>query len=284
MAKITFVLFFTTLSLMAQDKIIPVKFPKNNIPVPHSKTQFCLQAKIPLRSNLRITAKTNGLSFTNGDLIQFASNGVCWWYSKLHRRATFLTYFQPNAKKPNSHKAKILLRKIMKGNSVVQIPGFKNFLDFSREHRDEIVRMFISKAGLSSFEAIGLFFSTINLNTKKQSLNRQFTRINKLVNKEKRMPLVYFRHTPKFGGTTILHAWLVTDIQKKNGCFYFRYMDSNYHRSVSNYVYCKGNSNIQKMKHGWDGIELEYMPGYIKLAASKESKKLKKVVRNFCKK
>ena len=81
----------------------------------------------------------NRLSFSNsGGLF---NGGVCWWHSRLQRSAFYLTSFQPQLPKPNKKELKYILRKLRYMNRKVQIPGFKNFAEFSNFYQMEIQKL-----------------------------------------------------------------------------------------------------------------------------------------------
>ena len=67
-----------------------------------------------------------------------ANGGVCWWHSRLQRAAIYLTSYAPSKTKPSSAEARAIILKITLMREVVEIPGFRNFFDFSTEFAKEV--------------------------------------------------------------------------------------------------------------------------------------------------
>lgn len=68
-------------------------------------------------------------------------SGVCWWHSRLQRSAFYLTTFKPELPKPNKRQVRNILRKIRYMIAVAEIPGYKNFYDFSLAYKKEIQKV-----------------------------------------------------------------------------------------------------------------------------------------------
>jgi hypothetical protein len=71
----------------------------------------------------------------NGGLF---NKGVCWWHSLYQRAAWHLTVFRPELPKPGPSERKFLVHQIARGKEVIEIPGYKDFFEFSVENRDLI--------------------------------------------------------------------------------------------------------------------------------------------------
>lgn len=67
--------------------------------------------------------------------------GLCWWRSRLQRNAILLAYFEPQKSRPSSKQATEIFRKLSRSNQVVSIPGFGNFLDFTRIYEREMIEV-----------------------------------------------------------------------------------------------------------------------------------------------
>lgn len=63
--------------------------------------------------------------------------GLCWWHSRMQRNAIYLTVFdKPEASKPTREQARKIFETLTAGDSVVSIPGYKNWLEFTVANRD----------------------------------------------------------------------------------------------------------------------------------------------------
>jgi hypothetical protein len=75
----------------------------------------------------------NRIAFQNdGGLVD---GGVCWWHSRLQRSAVFLARFtSPEKSKPSQSQARRIIETLIRFKKVVLIPGYQNFLEFSRDY------------------------------------------------------------------------------------------------------------------------------------------------------
>src|SRR4051812_20347064 len=66
--------------------------------------------------------------------------GMCWWYSRFFRAAHLLASYRADLPKPTEAEAKVLVRKLLRFKSVVEIPGYLSLDSFSTEWRDVIYK------------------------------------------------------------------------------------------------------------------------------------------------
>lgn len=79
---------------------------------------------------------TSRMSFKNrGGLM---NGGVCWWHSRFQRAAAYLVEFRPDLDAPADHEIPQLLKEIKSMSSVITIPGFNNFFDFTQRYQPKI--------------------------------------------------------------------------------------------------------------------------------------------------
>lgn len=65
--------------------------------------------------------------------------GVCWWHSKLQRSAIYLAVFdRPTDPKPDVKQVMQLLESIAQRKSVVSIPGFKSWFEFTATYEEQV--------------------------------------------------------------------------------------------------------------------------------------------------
>jgi hypothetical protein len=89
-----------------------------------SQTRAELLAKFELREN-RLGFRNDGGLF---------DGGVCWWHSRLQRSSIYLARFEPGLPRPTENESKEIIEHLVHFDSVVTIPGYSNFNDFSRDH------------------------------------------------------------------------------------------------------------------------------------------------------
>lgn len=86
----------------------------------------------------KFEAKENRIHFRNdGGLFD---GGVCWWHSRLQRSSVYLAQYEPSRPHPTQKEAQSLIQHLIEFDSVVTIPGYSNFNDFSRDHQELIQR------------------------------------------------------------------------------------------------------------------------------------------------
>ena len=93
-----------------------------------SREDLLLDFNDPLH---RVGFKNNGGLF---------NRGVCWWHSRLQRSAVYLSLFAPEQPRPGYGEAQTIIRHLIRFDSVVLIPGYSNFRDFSSDHAELIQR------------------------------------------------------------------------------------------------------------------------------------------------
>lgn len=63
------------------------------------------------------------------------NGGVCWWHSRLQRSSIYLAQYSPEQPKPTLQEARDLIDHLIRMDSVVSIPGYRNFREFSLDFR-----------------------------------------------------------------------------------------------------------------------------------------------------
>lgn len=151
------------------------------------------QAKAQLRESL------TGFRNSPGPL----RTGICWWHSRLQRSAIYLaTFDKPNSPVPTFPELLDLLREITRKRSVVTIPGYRDWNEFSLARTDEI-RFFLDQWYLKdATEMEFLKGAKFNLGTSYSSM----LKIDREVNLFKRLPYVLV--DLPLGSA---HAWIITN-------------------------------------------------------------------------
>lgn len=81
------------------------------------------------QSSSRISFKNDGGLF---------NQGVCWWHNRLQRSSAYLVTFDPQLPRPSRSEVTKILHSLRNMDAVVVIPGYEDFLSFSRDHQKEI--------------------------------------------------------------------------------------------------------------------------------------------------
>lgn len=179
----------------------------------------------------------NLMSFKNrGGL---GKGGVCWWHSRFQRNALYLTYYSPSKEKPAQHEIPWLLRRIRNANEVIEIPGFKNFQEFSAEYSQEIQKELEKWQRFEGFRFTwirGLRGSSrVSPEWMKQlmdNLYEEVTANNAIAYQKLQMP-----------GITA-HAWLVINMLKLDNGYDLEVLDSNFPNMTMLYQYRDGDTHL----------------------------------------
>lgn len=103
-----------------------------------SKTEFC--------ENRKSTDYFTSLAYNTENLLAFKNRGgllnkgVCWWHNLFQRSAIYLAVFKPEQPKPDVVLARKIIHALAAGRRVVEIPGYKNMSEFSKDWQKEIQR------------------------------------------------------------------------------------------------------------------------------------------------
>jgi hypothetical protein len=105
--------------------------------VPVFAQDFCTRSQDNIKVMLADTASR--ISFENdGGLF---NGGVCWWHSRLQRSSAYLVRFVPGEPQPSKPELDKILHSLRTMDNVVLIPGYSDFLTFSKDYHNEIQDM-----------------------------------------------------------------------------------------------------------------------------------------------
>ncbi len=229
-------LAFTSMSAMAAfgDRVTPSQ----------SEDQFC--------ADRESTSFTKELTKDYGNLMAFsnrgglANGGVCWWHSRFQRNALYLTIYKPAEKKPSDSQAQKIISKIRAAKDVVEIPGYRNFSEFSEDNRHLIQRELESwqkSDGIVKFNwVVGLSGSNIvEASVLKTMMDELYEYVDVQGN------IAYQKLQIK--GITA-HAWLVVNMKKTDEGYDLEVLDSNFPHQTSIYKYRDGMTNFYHSYYG----------------------------------
>ena len=210
---------------------------------PQSHNEFCLVAG-NLDNFKQIAADDdNRLSFKNAGGI--FGQGVCWWHSRFQRSATYLSVFRPDLSKPTLAQAKDIIHAIIHNDYVVEIPGYSNLADFSKDWHQDIQRSLnrwqLRDSTLRFAWVRGLWNSPYGNAAKLQGIMEA---LDEQVEKESR--ITYLKLQLKGIPS---HAWLVIGMEELPSGYDLQIIDSNFPELV-HYKYTYGDTDFTYGKYG----------------------------------
>ncbi len=156
----------------------------------------------------------------NGGLF---NGGVCWWHSRLQRASLQLVYFSPNKAKQNFQTIKKIIRHLVHMDQVVEITGYNNFNDFSRENGDLI------QSALDAWQIRDGFLNMAWIKGLKGNIHKSPKKIVKIL--DRIFFKVMFQKKIEFLKVQLpgiyAHALLVQNVEINNDGYYLKVIDSN---------------------------------------------------------
>ena len=205
-----------------------------------TKQEFCRQKTDFTHFKTSLLKVENRMAMRNqGGLF---NGGVCWWHSRFQRNTHYLGLFQPQFNKLSKRSTKKLIRKIVKGKSVIKIPGFANLKELSSDPYFEryILRQLDKwqlRDGVFKFAWVnGLSGKHI---TSHEDLRFQLDKIHTEV------MLEYIPYVKLQIKGISSHAWLIWDIKRVGRSYHISYIDSNRPTQTKFYKVKDGDRQIK---------------------------------------
>lgn len=205
---------------------------------PTSKSEFCEQRK---RSDYFLALAyepSNQLAFENHGGIK--NRGVCWWHALFQRSSFYTTVYRPDLPKPSKEQAKKIIHLIASGGKIVEVPGYKNMFDFSRDWEAQI------QSKLESWQLIDGFlkFAWIkglsgSTNIEPEKLKSKWDSFEQLIEVEKHIEWSMLQLK---GITT--HGVLFVGVESGQLQYHINYLDSNYVGQISSFTYIIGEGSV----------------------------------------
>lgn len=253
--------FFFALSIQSQAATLP-----------QSKEDYCSRFSGAPRAEEILkefsTESTNLMTFkNNGGLF---NGGVCWWHSRFQRNIFYLSIFKPELEKPKTQKElKELIFKIREGKSVLIIPGYHNFEEFSSENQ-KLIQAELNDWQIYDGVVLGSWIDGLKGDTKirPELLSAMLKEVFEYVEVKKK---IAYQKLQIKGITS--HAWLVVGMKKTETGFELGYLDSNSPRMSLNYSYKNGDSSFFIKGYG------DFVP-YLEF--KREEERIASVAKTFC--
>ena len=235
--------------------------------LPYNKEEFCKRFDdIETMSDYSSESK-NLMSFKNqGGLF---NGGVCWWHTRFQRNILYLSIFMPKLPKLSANEVKPLIREIRLGKSIVKIPGFFNFTEFSAFYKNEILKE-LENWQLYDGVILGAWVDGLRGETKIPALELQnkMDELYQYVELDKK--LAYLKLQIK--GITS-HSWLVVRSKKSSTGYNLGIIDSNNPNMSQNYSFKIGDESFYEKGYGHFVPYLEF---------KREEERISSVGKAFC--
>lgn len=206
---------------------------------PKEKAQYCESRLQPGHFIRMATQPENHLAFKNrGGLL---NKGVCWWHSLFQRAAIYIAVFRPELPKPTLKQAQYIVHQLARGWDVVEVPGYKNIYEFSRDWEPLIQNKLESwqlTDGLLKFAWIqGLSGSS---QVDPLELQGKILRLRDRVNDQQDIQWVM----TQLKGISA-HSWSVIDVELGEAGAVLSALDSNYVGVVKAFPYVYGERSMR---------------------------------------
>lgn len=224
----------------------------------NSREEFCRNRQEPTYFQDLLLDSKNLMGFRNRGGI--GGGGVCWWHSRFLRNATYLTIFRPDLPRPTSDEAENIISTLRDGSGVVEIPGYANFSEFSRDY-ESWIQPVLDNWQLSHGAMFGwLQGLSGDAEVSPEELQETMDQTYRWVKDYNR--IVY--HRLQIPGITS-HAWLVTAMEMTADGYVMTVVDSNYSQAY----------NVQ-YKYGM--TQLREYRGIVPYAASKYESEVRDLI------
>jgi hypothetical protein len=220
------------------------------VTLPSSKEEFCSRFN---KDNPSASEILQDMTAEEANLMAFKNDGglfnggVCWWHSRFQRNIFYLSIFRPDLNKPKTTgELQSLIHQIRLGNSVVIIPGYHNFADFSLENQ-KLIQSELNNWQLYDGVVLGGWMDGLKGDTKIEAavLEAMMKENFDYVNVKKK---IAYQKLQIKGITS--HAWLIVGMKKSDSGFDIGYLDSNSPRMSLNYTYKNGDTSFNVRGYG----------------------------------
>lgn len=235
--------------------------------LPTTKGEFCARYTDTTVLSTYTSESSNLMAFKNDGGI--FNGGVCWWHSRFQRNIFYLSIFRPDLNPPTTTEVRSLIKEIRAGQSIVTIPGFSNFSDFSESYKNEIQS---ELNAWQRFDGIvwGVWIDGLKGSTKVAPtvLNTMMDTLFQYVEVDKK---IAYQKLQIKGITS--HAWLIVGIKKEVNGYEIGLIDSNMPKMSRNYSYKIGDSSFNEKSYG------DFVPY---LGFTREESRISSVAKKFC--
>lgn len=235
--------------------------------LPLDKREFCARYADATILESFSNDSANLMAFkNNGGLF---NGGVCWWHSRFQRNIFYLAIFRPDLNKPKASEISQLIKEIRAGQSIVTIPGFSHFSEFSSAYQKEI-QTELNAWQLFDGVVLGSWIDGLKGTTKVKAelLEKMMKTLYQYVEVDKK---IAYQKLQIKGITS--HAWLVVGMKPGPHGFEIGLIDSNKPTMSRNYSYKIGDTSFFEKSYG------DFVP-YLEF--TREELRISSVAKKFC--
>ncbi len=185
--------------------------------------------------------QTSRIAFANTGGI--GGGGLCWWHSRLQRASLYLAVYRPERERPSVREARRIVANLSRMR-IVEIPGYSNFFDFSRDYSDVILRRLSQwqlEDGIAGFRWIDGLVGRTHIPAK-----RLKARMDDLYRRYRAKRELMF-HKLQVPGIAA-HAWLLVDmmpsVDSDDDGYLLQVIDSNYPMHTIEIRYRVGDTSL----------------------------------------
>ena len=242
--------------------------------IPSSKEDYCARFDESLESKISIqdlsNDEVNRLSMhNNGGLF---NGGVCWWHSRFQRNVLYLGIFKPDLPKlATNYELATLIHKIRLGQSIVIIPGYENFEEFTQDFKvQKYIQNELDQWQIYDGVVLGAWIDGLkgSPTIDPSLLSSMMDDLYDYVYSQKKIGFLKLQ----LKGITS-HAWLAVAIKQMPSGYDIGYIDSNYPLMTKSYSYKQGDNSFNVKGYGNFTPYLEY---------KHEEERLVNVGKSFC--
>jgi hypothetical protein len=192
-----------------------------SLPLPTSREELCERRPKDFR-RVACNPGTKLALMNDGGLLG-AGTGVCWWNSRFHRNAIYLTSYRPecpalSATDPEGAKrTRRLIERIIRADQLVEIPGYKNLWEWTqapgvaRLLQKELQQWMAKDTFLKQQWVNGVDGLFLNKKGKRarRIQGQEVRKIEALVQRQDKLPFVVLKESG-----VAAHAWIVLAIER----------------------------------------------------------------------
>lgn len=204
-----------------------------------SRQEFCSKSESPDYFRSLFYSSENLLPIKNEGGIM--NMGVCWWHSMMTRNIQYLSVYRPELAKPSESEVWTLLNQLVTNRGVVEIPGYRNFSELTRDHSAKVQKVLENWQIVDGTLGLG-FLRGLSGNDRVSAaeLNQSMDETFEMVKGKKR---VAYQMLQAKG--LLAHAWLVVDMIKTGNGYILDVVDSN-RFGISQVIYQEGMEQLSE--------------------------------------
>ncbi|MEQ1875411.1 MAG: hypothetical protein ABL958_02115 [Bdellovibrionia bacterium] len=207
-----------------------------------ARSEWCSKSQNPEFFQNLASNPDNNLAFDNAG--GWYNTGLCWWHSRFQRAAYYLTVYRPDLPKPTTWQAIHLLDLIMSMRGVVEIPGYKNFHEFTADWP----KLIVNHLSMQETDAVWRRWTWLRHGilkpgpaTSPGKLSRMMDELYDYVTVKKQIAYTMLQIKG-----AMAHAWLVVGMTKTVGGYVLKVVDSNFASEVLTVTYKLGDTTFRR--------------------------------------